>query len=88
MNRQRIKTAVMLLVAVLVLVPFAWEPAQSMVYRPRVEENCTAWWKYQGASCETKCPGVDAGKQEVYYPEELERLAEKAAIRLGKVLPE
>jgi|LFRM01.1.fsa_nt_gb hypothetical protein len=88
MNRQRIKTAVMLLVAVLALIPFAWEPAQSMVYRPRVEEKLYSLVEVSGGRpVKLNVQGWTRVNRKFITLEELERLAEKAAIRLGESAP-
>lgn len=87
--KEGIKKALMLLIAVAALVPFGWEPAQSMVYRPRVEDNLYSLVETAGAQAvEFHIQGWTRANRKFISLEELEKLARKTAARLGEKNPQ
>lgn len=79
---------VLLLIAAAALLPFGWEPAQSMVYRPKVEEKLYDLVEMSGAApVELNVQGWTRVNDEFVSLEELEQLAKKSAQRLGENSP-
>jgi len=78
------RKAVLLLIAVAALVPFAWKPAQSMVYRPMVEERLYQLVEISGAKpVELNIQGWTRINEKFISLEDLEKIALKSAKRLG-----
>ena len=89
MDRRIIKKCVMLIVAAIALVPFGWEPAQSIVYRPRVEDSLYELMETAGASpVELSVQGWTRVNRKFIPLTELEAMARRSASRLGDNRPE
>ena len=83
------KKGIMLLVAVAALVPFGWKPAQSIVYRPMVEQKLLSLVEMSGAQpVEVNVQGWTRVNKKFISLEELEKLACKSAKRLGENSPQ
>lgn len=89
MSLSRFKKGVLLIIAIAALIPFAWEPARSMVCYPSVEVKL-----YQLASMAEAAPvelnvqGWVRVKDKFVTMQELEALARKSAGRMGENNPQ
>lgn len=83
------KKIMMLVIAAVALVPFGWEPAQSMVCRPKIEESLYELVKMSGAQpVEVNIQGWTKVNNQFISLEELQQLARKTAKKLGNPNPQ
>lgn len=89
MSLSRRKKGVLLLIAAAALIPFAWEPARSMVYNPSVEEQLYQLVAItEAAPAELNVQGWVKVKDKFVTVEELESLARTSAERMGEKNPQ
>lgn len=88
MERRIFRKCVMLLIAGLALVPFGWEPAQSIVYKPKVEDSLYQLVEKAKASpVELNVQGWARVNHRFVSLEDLEAIVRKSAARLGENHP-
>ena len=88
-QKSRVQKALLLLIAAAALVPFAWKPAQSMVYRPMIEDRLYQLVEMADAKpVSLDIQGWTRVNKEFISVEELEKLALKSAKRLGDKNPQ
>jgi hypothetical protein len=89
MPLSRLKKGVLLIIAVAAMIPFAWEPARSMVYNPSVEVTLYQLAsKAEAAPVELNVQGWVKVKDKFVTMQELEALARKSAGRMGENNPQ
>jgi len=88
MNKHLVTKALMLVVAAAAMVPFWWTPAQSIVYRPRIEDSLYRLVEVAGASpVELSVQGWTRVNRKFIPLQELEAIARRSADRLGESNP-